>query len=251
MATGSTAVKRLRGRLGVQQRKRRLQAEPLCRGCKARGLIVPATTPDHIIPLALGGSDDDSNIQCLCAQCHDLKSAYENASGEAATFHPDWLRPSKIPLEIVCGPPCAGKTTYIAERATEADVVIDLDGIMMKLDPAYSHWRGGLDQSLFNRAVRVRNALLGTLCRRETGKAWLIVSAPSPKERDWWHGKLGGTVTLLHPGVDECKRRAVQRGTPEAAAGVDVWERQAKLPWIPKQKRTPRQAIGFDGWAVS
>src|SRR3546814_6041514 len=63
-------AERLRGRRGVEQRRRRLQAEPLCRDCKAKGVITAATAPDHIVPLALGGSDDDSNVRCLCPECH-------------------------------------------------------------------------------------------------------------------------------------------------------------------------------------
>lgn len=55
----------------MEQRRRRLAAEPLCRICKARGRVTAATVPDHIKPLALGGTDDDSNIRCLCASCHD------------------------------------------------------------------------------------------------------------------------------------------------------------------------------------
>ena len=64
-------AERLRGRAGVEQRKRRLAAEPLCRICAAKGHTTEATVPDHIVPLAKGGTDDDSNIRCLCAECHD------------------------------------------------------------------------------------------------------------------------------------------------------------------------------------
>ena len=62
---------RIRGRRGVALRKRRLQAEPLCRLCKAHGRTTASVVPDHILPLAKGGEDVDSNIRCLCAQCHD------------------------------------------------------------------------------------------------------------------------------------------------------------------------------------
>lgn len=68
-------AERLRGRAGVEQRKRRLHAEPLCRDCKAKGRVTLATVPDHITPLALGGSDDDSNIRCLCDLCHKTRTA--------------------------------------------------------------------------------------------------------------------------------------------------------------------------------
>src|SRR3546814_4445505 len=36
----------------------------------SKGVITAATAPDHIVPLALGGSDDDSNVRCLCPECH-------------------------------------------------------------------------------------------------------------------------------------------------------------------------------------
>lgn len=69
------ATPRLRGRAAVKQRQRRLVNEPQCRDCKARGLFVLATVPDHIIPLALGGSDTDDNIRCLCEACHKKRTA--------------------------------------------------------------------------------------------------------------------------------------------------------------------------------
>lgn len=62
---------RIRGRRGVALRRRRLAAEPLCRICKAEGRTTAATVPDHIVPLAKGGEDIDSNIRCLCDECHD------------------------------------------------------------------------------------------------------------------------------------------------------------------------------------
>lgn len=65
-----TIAERARGRKAVEQRKRRLMAEPLCRICMSKGKITASTVPDHIVPLALGGSDTDDNIRCLCADCH-------------------------------------------------------------------------------------------------------------------------------------------------------------------------------------
>jgi 5-methylcytosine-specific restriction protein A len=68
-------VDRLRGRAGQEQRKRRLRAEPLCRDCAEAGRVTAATVPDHIKPLALGGTDEDANIRCLCKPCHDKRTA--------------------------------------------------------------------------------------------------------------------------------------------------------------------------------
>ena len=68
-------AERLRGRRGVEQRRRRLQAEPLCRDCKAKGITTAATEVDHIVPLALGGSDVDDNCRPLCRECHLKRGA--------------------------------------------------------------------------------------------------------------------------------------------------------------------------------
>lgn len=68
-------AERLRGRAGMEQRQRRLNNEPLCRDCADKGMIEPATVPDHIVPLSKGGSDDDSNIRCLCTPCHLKRTA--------------------------------------------------------------------------------------------------------------------------------------------------------------------------------
>jgi 5-methylcytosine-specific restriction protein A len=72
--TKALATPRLRGRAGMKQRQRRLLAEPLCRDCKAEGKVTLATVPDHIVPLAFGGSDTDDNIRCLCEHHHRIRT---------------------------------------------------------------------------------------------------------------------------------------------------------------------------------
>jgi hypothetical protein len=239
---------RVRGRKGVALRQRRLAKEPLCRHCAAKGIIRPAESPDHIIPLSLGGSDTEDNIQCLCKDCHELKTASEDTAHEAAANHPMWLKPSAIPLKIICGPPCAGKTTYISERSSVGDIIIDIDAIAKTIDPGYAQWTGMLKGSLLDKSIRVRNAMLGALSRMHHGSAWFIVAAPTEQERAWWQGKLGGEVVLLHPGVDECKRRAIARGTPSAVAGIDKWQATSRQVW--KAPRSRISEVDVDGWPM-
>lgn len=57
-----------------------LRAHPLCAEHDRRGMVVPATVVDHIIPhkgdMVLFW--DSSNWQSLCKPCHDEKTARED-----------------------------------------------------------------------------------------------------------------------------------------------------------------------------
>ncbi|WP_414643581.1 HNH endonuclease signature motif containing protein [Brevundimonas sp.] len=77
-------TQRLRGRRGVEQRKRRLAAEPLCRDCLVKGVVTASTVPDHIKPLSQGGPDTDDNIRCLCADCHTIRTREQFGQRQAS-----------------------------------------------------------------------------------------------------------------------------------------------------------------------
>jgi len=74
-AIGSTA--RTRGRAWRKLRERILQWQPTCVHCRRAGIIRLATEVDHITPLAMGGTDAESNLQALCHDCHAIKTAGE------------------------------------------------------------------------------------------------------------------------------------------------------------------------------
>lgn len=61
-----------------------LTGEPLCRECAAAGAVVQATVVDHILPLAQGGTDAMSNLQPLCATCHNRKTMRESVSSSGS-----------------------------------------------------------------------------------------------------------------------------------------------------------------------
>lgn len=69
------AQDRLRGRKGVQRRKRWLEDNPLCVECAKADRVTAATVPDHIVALVNGGADDETNLQSLCADHHRDKTA--------------------------------------------------------------------------------------------------------------------------------------------------------------------------------
>jgi 5-methylcytosine-specific restriction protein A len=89
MGTPSSPGKRIRGRRGVELRKRRLRNEPLCRLCKAEGIVRAAVVVDHIVPLAKGGEDVDANCRSLCVEHHDQVTREEFGHRERVTIGED------------------------------------------------------------------------------------------------------------------------------------------------------------------
>ena len=82
-SAANALAKRARGRVGAAARERRLAAQPFCEDCLAHGDQRTATEIDHIIPIALGGSDDDDNIRCLCNPCHRVRTKEQFAQRAA------------------------------------------------------------------------------------------------------------------------------------------------------------------------
>lgn len=72
---GSTP--RTRGRAWMEIRARVLRAHPLCVHCQQQGRVIAATEVDHITPLSMGGTDEESNLQALCHDCHAIKTTRE------------------------------------------------------------------------------------------------------------------------------------------------------------------------------
>ncbi len=70
------------GRGGRPWRRLRDQAmardQHMCQPCKTVGRITEATEVDHILNLAEGGTDELSNLQAICQECHKAKTLEES-----------------------------------------------------------------------------------------------------------------------------------------------------------------------------
>ena len=59
-------------------RKRILSRDKgLCQPCLKDRHYKPARQVDHIVPKFEGGTDDDSNLQSICIECHRTKTQAE------------------------------------------------------------------------------------------------------------------------------------------------------------------------------
>lgn len=118
---------------------------------------------------------------------------------------PDLPKPT-CRVKLVCGPPAAGKTTYVRAHAATDDIVIDLDFI------AQEHgFSRNLPAGELAGLLRARNARLAALANEPAERtAWIILTAPSRSLREWWREALAvqdDDVILLVPSRDELYRR--------------------------------------------
>lgn len=100
-----------------------LNAGPLCADPYTQHTLMPAlaTEVDHIRGVweAPDLVFDERNLQPLCKACHAKKSARERGG-----LHDVWL---------ICGPPGAGKSTYVKQHMLPGDMVLDWDRLMIAL----------------------------------------------------------------------------------------------------------------------
>jgi 5-methylcytosine-specific restriction protein A len=100
-----------------RERKQKLAANPVCEECERQGRPTVAVTVDHILPFR--GRDDPrrldwDNLQSLCRRHHDTKTAVESK------------RHRRV---VICGPPGAGKKTYVRNNAAYGAMRWDLDAV--------------------------------------------------------------------------------------------------------------------------
>jgi predicted kinase len=110
----------------------------------------------------------------------------------------------------VCGPPAAGKTAWVAERARPGDRIVDLDAICQRLGSGDSHSH---PEHVRTQARRVRAAEETLVARMQTGTAWVIRTMPEPERRARHAAALGATeVVVLTTPAEEAKSRATAEG---------------------------------------
>lgn len=182
---------------------------------------------DHRVELKDGGKPLDlANGQCLCASHHERKTHAVRRDGppwSGSFSRPSLPRPG-CRVKLVCGPPAAGKTTYVRNHARADDIIIDLDVI------AEDHGVGRVrEDNVLLTLLRRRNDRLAALAREPRERmAWVIINAPTQQLRKWWCSMLGVAaedMVLLLPARGELQRRV--HNDPSRKAHVDQ-----HLMWI-------------------
>ena len=212
-----------------------LAEQPFCVECERAGRVVGATDVDHIVAKRLGGTDDLDNLQSLCHACHSRKTLRE-------------LRPvadgERSQVVIVCGPPGAGKTTFVSERKRDDDVVIDLDAIIAAL--TLGEWYEKTPQVL-RIGLDVRDFLVDRLTKPSGVRCWWLITseADAEKRRALGLRTKANTVYVLEVSAAECLRRIARDDRRSALYGqwieiVDGW-------WGDYQRNNGETVVVGDG----
>lgn len=111
---------------------------------------------------------------------------------------------------VITGPPCAGKTTHIAEHRRPNDLVVDLDTIAQALGYPDPHINWNSTHPAVEASREARYAIIGAVLKnriRANTTAWIIDSNPTPAMLRWYR-QAKATITTLDPGAKVCHDRA-------------------------------------------
>jgi hypothetical protein len=181
-----------------QARRRAYMAQhPWCEDCAEWGLFEPAQEVHHVIPHK--GNREifvSSPLRALCKICHSRRTRQE-ITGKEDNYFPKITHPIHIPVYLVCGPPASGKTTFVREHCGIDDIVIDLDEIISETT-GHALYQPE-ERKTIDEAIRLRNVRLQSLQTLDphSQSAWLIVSAPTARERTIWKNILKPQKTYL------------------------------------------------------
>lgn len=260
-------------------RAHQLASQPLCAMCKLDGKAEPATVVDHV-ERHFGDPEKfwKGELQSVCRNCHEVRKKFIESRGYAKDVDPEtgWpkdtqhpanlprkafrrfgfqiphnLQPSAVPVILVCGPPAAGKTTWVNANKRPGDTVISLDECKVRVGGRM--W--DTDRSIWRRALAYRDTMLRALARQTRGRAFVVVGAPTHGEREAWCAALGiedeRSVIIMATDAETCIIRlrsdpARAHAVPDLINGVQRWHYLARQSSpsvvVPRSRQWPTMA---------
>ena len=167
---------------------------------------------------------DTENWQSLCAECHNAKSArWAQQLREARRSRPF---AATVQVTVVAGPPGAGKTTWVRERAAWGDLVVDFDALYTALSGLAVYDK---PVELMPFVASARDAVLERLSvPSQVKRAWVIQGAAKRADRDRYRQR-GAQVVTLAVSPSECLLRIA--ADPRRRARLEQWKPIVEAWW--------------------
>lgn len=126
----------------------------------------------------------------------------------------------RMRINIIVGPPCAGKSTHVTANAVTDSVIIDLDKIATSIGSGSPHTS---TEDIRNIAFKMRwSAIFGILDGIDSD-AWIIHTNP-PSHLINKYVDNGALFTIIDPGKEACLDRIETDSRPDGTAeAIEKW----------------------------
>lgn len=128
-------------------------------------------------------------------------------------------------IHVIVGPPCAGKSTFVAENAEPGDIIVDFDRLAKAFGSPSHHDAPGPLRRVVQAA---RHAAISQILMGRADTAWIIDTDPRPSVVADYR-RAGAKFHMIDPGLAACLERAVADERPEWTPGqIRRWYRLNK-----------------------
>lgn len=157
----------------------------------------------HVIPLTKLNVNDASisinpaNIQIVHWQCHNIIHGRFNGQGQRADQK----------VYVITGSPCSGKTTFVRERMSAGDVILDIDDIWQQVSGQARYVKPNslkpIVFSVFNTIEEQIKMRAGTWYQ-----AFIVKSLPLKMDRERYAQQVNADeVIIMDTSKEECLDR--------------------------------------------
>lgn len=130
-------------------------------------------------------------------------------------------------LYVVTGPPCAGKSTWVRQRAKVGDIVVDLDRIALALT-AESCEHHAYPNHVRMAAMQVRkSAVAVAMTHARRGQSYIIHAKP-PKAARAAYKRMGAIWVNLTAPMPVLMERAMRERPPHVWRILETWYEDAE-----------------------
>lgn len=148
---------------------------------------------------------------------------------------------------VIAGPPGSGKSSFVAQRMREGDLIVDVDTLFQALSglPAYEK-----PASLLGLVLATRDFIVSQVQAEgnEFANAWVIMGGAKVSDRYGVAERMGARVYVVEMSLNECLARIMQDGRRRERAAL--WQ-PIVARWWHEYERDGRDRIVRTGVRVA